>query len=198
MFSRRFACFLLGMWLAGGFLTAWLAFENSRTVDRLMSRADPAAMLRIKVLGTSETSVLLRYEAAEQNRRMFELWEIAQLALGSFLFFFLLFGTNEGKGSLVVALIMLAVVIAQRFYLTPELTSNGRVVDFTPDNVYSSFRARAVVLQGGYMGAEIGKWVLGILLTVILLARGRGQTRSKGVWNQFNVIDKADHSHIDR
>jgi hypothetical protein len=185
------------MWLAGGFLNAWLALENSHTVDRLLRQADPAVTLRIRMLGTADTALLLRYEAAEQTRRSSELWEIAQLALGAFVFFFLLFATSEGKGALALALLMLAGVLLQRFYLTPELTSTGRVVDFIPDNVYSSFRSRYVVLEGAYAGVEIGKWLMGGWLTAILILRGR-HGPSRNAWNQFDLVDKADHSHINR
>ena len=47
--------------------------------------------------------MLLRWEAGEQNRRMFEIWETAQLVMAMAVFFVLLFGSTEGKYSLALS-----------------------------------------------------------------------------------------------
>ena len=196
MHSRRFACFLLGMWLAGGLLVTWLVNENSHAVDRLLLQADPAATLRIKVLGSTETGLLLRYEAAELTRHEVELWETAQLGLAAFFFLFLLFGTSEGKFSLSLALVLLLGAAAQRFIISPEIVSLGKLTDFLPAAAGSGYRAKLLVMQGAYFGVEIGKWVVIVVLASILIGRGRG--RSNAARNQFNVVDKANHGHVDR
>lgn len=195
MHSRRFASFLLGMWLAGGLLITWLVNENSHAVDRLLLQADPAATLRIKVLGPTETGMLLRYEAAELTRHELELWEIAQLGLAAFFFLFLLFGTSEGKFSLALSLTLLLAVAVQRFIISPELVSLGKLTDFLPAAAGSGYRAKLLVMQGSYFGVEVGKWIMIMVLATILIGRGR---RLNATRNQFNVVDKADHGHVDR
>ncbi|MDR3702865.1 MAG: hypothetical protein P4L56_24680 [Candidatus Sulfopaludibacter sp.] len=198
MHSRRFACLLLGMWLAGGFLVTWLVNENSRAADRLLQESDPAATLRIKVLGPAETLMLLRYETAELTRTELNLWQGAQIVLGVFFLFFLLFGTSESKFSLTLAVVLIVCVAVQRFAIWPEVVSFGRLTDFLPATLGSGYRNRLLVMEGAFFAVEIGKWVVMAVLGVTLISRGRRSSRSGGAWNQFNIVDKADNRHIDR
>ncbi len=198
MHSRRFACLLLGMWLAGGLLITGLVNENSRTVDRLLLQADPAATLRIKVLGPSETTLLLRYEAAELTRHELALWETADIGMAAFFLFFLLFGTGEGKFALALALALLLAAVAQRFIVLPEMVSLGKVTDFLPVAAGQGYRARLLMVEGAYFGVALGQWVVIVILAAFLIGRGRGRRRSDSSWNKFNVVNKANDSHIDR
>ncbi|HEV3199834.1 MAG TPA: hypothetical protein VGZ73_18145 [Bryobacteraceae bacterium] len=198
MHSRRFACLLLGIWFAGGAFMQWISTENYRAVDRLLDQPNPAASLQLKALGPMAARQVLRYQVAEQNRFYFETWETLQLMLGSFFFFFLLFGTREDKFSLLLALLMLIAAAVQRFYLTPEVTSFGRVLDFLPADVYDPARRRLPIIQSANDGVELTKLGLGILLAVWLIL-GRGRRRSRGdVRQELDLIDKANYRHVDR
>jgi hypothetical protein len=186
------------MWLAGALLMTWLSHENTRGAERLLVQADPAATLRMKVLGFSETSKLMRYEAAELTRNEVEVWEDVQLILGAFFFLFLLFGTAEGKFPLAVGLVLLLCVIGQRFFVSPVIASYGRVTDFADAAASSGYRAKLLVMQGGYLAIEITKSVGMVVLASLLIARGRKRRSSNNSWNKFNVVDKTDNSHVDR
>src|SRR5579872_175115 len=107
MHSRRLACLLLGLWLGGGIFMEWMARENLLAVDRMIAQPAPAATLRIKLMGKEQAYLLLRYQANEENRYCYEVWEGMQVALSAVFFFFLLFGTTEGKVSLALALAMM-------------------------------------------------------------------------------------------
>src|SRR4051794_31136471 len=96
MHARRLACFLLGLWLAGGLFMAWVATQNFREVDRLLSRDNPAATLRLKPLG-NDARPILRYQASEMNRWLFQSWEKVQLGFGTLFFFVMLFGSRENR-----------------------------------------------------------------------------------------------------
>lgn len=196
MHSRRLACFLLGMWLAGGLFMAWVATENLAAVDHLLAEPSPAATLRIHQLGRDESRNLLRYEAAEQNRYYFEQWEIVQIVVGSAFFFFLLFGTTEGKVSLALALVLVAIVMVQRFLLTPELQAVGRLLDFTNPAAATGERAKFGVIHTAYVGLECGKWGLQLLLGAVLI--GRGRPRSRDTRQQIDLVNKTDYRHVDR
>ena len=200
MHSRRFACLLLGMWLAGGLLVTWLVSENARTVDRLLAEPDPAATLRIKLLGPTEAGMLLRYEAAELTRHELSRWQFAQIGFGAFFFSFLLFGTSEGKFSLTLSLVLVLCVAVQRFVIWPELVGLSRLTDFLPANAGGGYRTKLLVIQGAFIGVEIGKWVVMSVLAAMLISHGRGRSRGRsgGSWNKFNVVNKTDNSHIDR
>ena len=186
------------MWLAGGLVITWLVNENSRLVDRLLLQGDPAATLRIKVLGPSETTALLRYEAAELTRHELQLWDSAQIGFGAFFLFFLLFGTSEGKFALALSLVLFLCTLVQRFILWPEMVGLGKVTDFLPPSAGQGYRVRFMVMESAYFGVEIGKWVVIAALAAILIGRGRARRSSDRSWNKFNVIDKTDNSHIDR
>jgi hypothetical protein len=173
----------------------WVARENLRSVDRLLAQPDPAATLRIKMLGRGEARLLLRYQASEQNRYYFELWEIVQIVLGGLFFFFLLFGTTEGKVPLALALVLVVLVATQRFLLTPDLTATGRLLDFGNPAGMLGERARFRVTHAAYDAIELGKWALQLVLAAFLI--GRGRVRSGHSRQQFHMVDKADYRHID-
>lgn len=194
MHFRRLACLLLGAWLGCGAFMAVVAVQNFRTVDRLLITPSSGAAPGLKALGYQYSRQLLRWEASEQNRRYFETWEIAQVAIAAALFFLLLFGSTETKFSLSLSLLMLVIVLLQRILLTPMLTSLGRLIDFIPQAVRSTDRIRFGVLHSAYLFLDGAKAVLGIVLAAKLLTRSR---RRQPVGN-VNVIDKSDHRHVNR
>ena len=196
MHFRRLICFFLGAWIAGSVFMAAVATQNFHTVDRLLYQPAPAAGQEIKAMGPEMARAFLRYLAAEQNRWLFERWEGVQIGLGFLTFFLLLFGSTETKFSLALALLMLLIVGAERFFLTPMITSFGRVIDFVPEAVHAPERTRFWVLHSAYSGLEIAKCLLGLVLTVKLLLRSRRRS-THGV-GDVDVIDKTYHRHINR
>jgi hypothetical protein len=197
MHTRRLACFILGLWLGGGLLVAWAASDSFRSVDRLLASPSPEATLRLRSLGPSAARTLFRYQVAEQNRTLFHDWEVAQIIGGSLFFFYLLFATKERKFPLIAVLAMVGVVLVQRFAVTPELVSFGRNIDFVPADIPSEFRDRFWILHSGYAGLEALKWGVALVLTgrnVFSSRRGR----SENALDEFDLIDKPNHRHIDR
>jgi hypothetical protein len=186
------------MWLAGGFFAAWMATENFRSADRLLSANDPAAMVRLRVLGPGEGRALVRHQVAEQNRDLFETWEFAQLFLGISFFLFLLLGTAEGKFCLGLSALMVLLVLPQRCWLTPTMDFLGRAMDFAPNGGSPADHVRFLVLHGSYITLELLKWAAGILLAAILISRKNRRSRSGNSRQQINLVNKPDHGHIDR
>ena len=196
MHSRRLACLLLGMWLAGGLFMAWLGRQNLRSVDRLLDQNNPSAFLPFKPALLPAARTLLRYQAAEQNRFYFESWEVAQVLLGAFFFFFLLFGTREDKFSLFMVLFMLGVTLFQRFWMTPQASSIGRVADFLAAN--SLERVKLQVLQTGYSVLELVKLGVGLALGLRLVLCRRRSRSEQDIRKELDLIDKANYRHINR
>jgi len=194
MHSRRMACFFLGIWVGAAILMTGVAVENDRSVDRVLSRPSPSALVSLKALGPGGAQMLLRYEAAEQNRWFLRAWGIVQLIGGSLFFLFLLLGTREGKFSLAAVLVMLALVLVQLFLLTPALVSLGRLVDFLPANQPSGDRSRLWVLDGGYALMEALKLAVALLLGASLMRH----RRSGDAREELDMIDKPNHRHVNR
>lgn len=195
MHSRRFACLLLGFWLAAGVSMAWLVLDRPASVERALRRPNPAVRLAIREIGPERARQLLEYQAAEQVRTGMEIWHTAGVLLGVFLFLFLLFATGEDKISLLLALLMLATAVAQRVLVTPELVSLGRSLDFV-----SSPPAAELSHQGAlgvvYASTELGNLALGALLAVRLILRRRHRSADARI--ELDGVDKRDHRHIDR
>src|ERR1700689_5791133 len=75
MHTRRLAAFLLGIWLGCSVLIGSIAIENLRLPGTIVADSlDPAAQIAKKI-GPEDTRLLLRHQAAEQNRVYFYYWE---------------------------------------------------------------------------------------------------------------------------
>src|ERR1700722_6596815 len=97
MHARRFACMLLGFWLAGSIVMTFIAADSGNSAGRLLLDHGSAASLRIKAMGQEEARIMMAYPVRQQVRWWLEGWENLEVALGALFFLFLLFGTGEGK-----------------------------------------------------------------------------------------------------
>ncbi len=196
MHARRLACFILGMWLAAGLAVAWLERTDFRTIQEVLAQPDPAVAERVKALGAHETYLLMGRVEWEQRQRTTERWESVQLILGAGFFFFLLFGTREGKLPLAMALLLVAMVALERFLLTPEVLSLARIAGLAPSRASSAEEVRRMVLSSTHGGFEIAKWIVQVALAAVMVVPRRRRSGDAG--DQFYVVDKADHGHVNR
>ena len=192
MHYRRIVSFLLGVWLGGGLLMAWYGARSFGTMEALMTQSNPAFVVQTKPLGPAATRLVLRLAVAEQNRYLFRNWEIMQIGMAVLLFCYLLFGTTEGKYSLAVMLALLALTLFQRLAISPELGIAGRSMEYIPGDLAAQERARFWVLHNAYLAVEALKLGLGVILGAIVMSR----KPSGDPLNQFNMIDKANHRHV--
>jgi hypothetical protein len=176
---------------------AWVATQNFHEVDRLLSREDPAATFRLKPLGNDARSIL-RYQASEMNRWLFQSWENVQVVFGTAFFFVMLFGSRENKFVLGGVLIMLLLVVAQRFLITPELIALGRTIDFVPPEAVSPDRQKFWVVHTAYSGVEVLKWVLALMLTGQMVFSRKRSGRSRDSRRELNSIDKPNYGRVNR
>ena len=154
----NFACWLLGGWIAGSLFMILVATQNFRSVDRLLA-APAGAAPQIERMGRAEARTFLRYQVSEQNRWYFETWEKIQLALGLAL---LALTSRQGRLSVALAAVMFALLLAQRFWITPEIVRIGRLIDFAPQ---APERPTFWMFHGVYSAVELSKLALGIFLS---------------------------------
>ncbi len=166
-----------------------VATENFRSVDRLLAAPAGAAAAQVEKMGHAAARAFLRYQVSEQNRWYFETWEKIQLGLGVTLLAALV---RQGKTLLILAAILFALVVIERFYMTPEIVRLGRTIDFLPAAASSPERTLFWRFHGAYSGVELLKLALGFFLSGRLIL---GRERVAG---KIDVVDKADHSHINR
>jgi hypothetical protein len=161
-----FTCWLLGAWIAGSLFMIMVATQNFRSVDRLLA-APAGATAQIEKMGREEARTFLRYQVSEQNRWYFETWEKIQLALGLAL---LAVTSRQDRTSVALAAAMFALLLAQRFWITPEIVRIGRLIDFTPQELE---RQTFWMFHNAYSGVELAKLALGFALSSRLLLRSK-------------------------
>ena len=113
--------------------------------------------------------------------------------MAALFFGYLLFGTMEGKFSLSVMLAMLVLTLIQRFLISPELGITGqRPGVHSGATLAGPEHAKFWLLHNAYLAVEALKFGLGLVLGIIVMSR----RRSVDPLNQFNMIDKANHRHV--
>lgn len=175
----------------------WVTAQSASSVERHFEE-DASVIVLLKTIGPTAGRALLRHQAMEENRDLVEMWEYAQIFWGVFFFAFLLLGTREGKFPLALALLMLLLVILQRFLLTPELNALGRPLDFAAKGGAAKDQGRYVLVQSISIGLELLKWAAGILLAGMLIFQKPRRRRSGYARQEVDFVDKANHGHIDR
>src|SRR6266581_2715060 len=158
---QHLCCTLLGAWIAGSLFMIMVATQNFRSVDRLLA-APGRAGAQVETMGPVAARAFLRYQVSEQNRWYFETWEKIQLALGVAL---LAAAFRHGRMFPILAALMFALLLAERFYLTPEIIRLGRLIDFVPPAAPSPERATFWRFHGVYSAVELLKLALGFLLS---------------------------------
>ena len=148
----------------GSLLLGVIGIENYHfPADLLAAPIDPAAKL-IHDMGYPQAQLLLQHFAAEQNRAYFYLWEEVEIPLAISLGLCLFLSTQRRMFPLILCAIMLSVVLFQFFAITPELAYRGRGTDFPPMSEAYCSQALIWALTQVYIGTEIFKQVIGLLL----------------------------------
>lgn len=164
---------LLGIWLAGSIMMTLIAADSANAASRILRSHSSAAGIRIKAMGEDEARIMLAYPVRQQARWWLEEWANVELVLGAGFFFFLLFGTREGKLVLFFTLGIYGLVLFQRYFALPQLLYAGSLMDFVPANALSPERNQVAAVQNWFAGLEIFKVLLQLVLGVYLIARSR-------------------------
>jgi hypothetical protein len=172
---RRLAALVLGGWLGAGVFADVAVTQNFQTVDRFLAQpGSVATSVELAKIGRDRERVILRRNAGEENNVIFENWERVELLTGGALFALLLFGARPNKVMLGGVLLMLVVVAAQHFYLSPTVTELGRQLADLPAN--DPLNTKFWTFHGIYSGAEILKLLVGFALAVRLSIGRRPDT----------------------
>ena len=164
--KQCWAMFVMGAWLCGTLMTSIVATENFYTVDRLLTGSNnPTFSSEVDRLGRPQARELLRYLSSELNRLYFQLWNATQLALGVVVLW--LIGRNPAAAMARLGVMgMLGVVVLMMLWLTPEITSLGRSLDFVPRNPRPPALSRFWILHAGYTLLTACNLVAGVIVTV--------------------------------
>lgn len=149
------------------------AIGNFQAVGRFLADPGVQSAELIHDLGHEKARILLRRAAGESNAWLFEQWEWMQLALGLALLLILVFGNRPPKILIGICLLMMAIVLAQRFVMTPMITTMGRVLDFLPADPNLPEKKKFWAFHGAYSTAELLKLGLAVVVAISLVVRRR-------------------------
>jgi hypothetical protein len=169
MHTRRLASFLLGAWLLGCLFAAFIATQNFQNVDRILNNPPGPVAKDIEDLGSDITRLLLKFQASEMNRFLYDTWGVAQIGLGAAFLCAVLFTAHRSKYLVIVSAAMLLITIIQNTYITASLVALGRAFDFLPAAAASKERESFQGFQMMYTTVEVLKVLLGLSLAGRLL-----------------------------
>jgi len=196
MHTRRLITFLLGFWFSVVLTIASVATIAFRVAGNT-SKTPPAEPARaLNVIGDEMTGLLFRYVAAEINRYLFETSGLVELAL-VFVIACLLFFQNYSRTATILAGVLLLMTCASQFLLTPQVVSQGRLLDFRPVEMMLPERARFAQIHMFFGIMTVLRLICGAAIATILLKRsGTRYGRRRG--DQVDAIDNAEDRHINR
>lgn len=167
--KARWALVVMGAWIAGSICSAVVATENFYTIDRLLASSPNAAFARVvHQLGQPQARELLRYLSSELNRLYFQMWNVAQIALGGIALWLIAWSAGEGaprnrRAEGLVGL-MIATVALMQLWLTPAIVSLGRELDFVPRTPEPPGMQRFWILHAAYTSLEMLKLAAGFVV----------------------------------
>jgi hypothetical protein len=160
--KTRWALVVMGAWTMGSICMSIVATENFYTIDRLLEASTKAEFYAIvQKLGHGPTRDLLRYLSSELNRLYFQMWNVAQVALG-LLAWWLVGRAPRIRWGIVT---MLGIVVLMLAYPTPQIVSLGRSLDFVPRDPAPPGMQRFWILHAAYTSLEMLKLVVGLVVT---------------------------------
>ena len=127
----------------------------------------------VQTLGQSAARDFLRYLSSELNRLYFQMWNVAQVALGLMILWLTAGSPNEDAAYARLTrwsvIAMLASVVLMLGYLTPAIVSLGRELDFVPRDPEPAGMSRFWVLHAAYTSLEMLKLAAGVVVTVRIM-----------------------------
>ena len=173
--KARWALFVLGAWTMGSICMSVVATENFYTIDRLLESSTRAPFYAaVQQLGHTPARDLLRYLSSELNRLYFQGWNVIQLALGAVALRLAGRESRVRRGLLV----MIAIVVLMVAYLTPQIVTLGRSLDFVPRDPAPAGMQKFWILHAAYTSLEMLKLVVGFVVAWWIAESGTVERRT--------------------
>ena len=124
--------FLIGAWLLGSLLMAFVSSQSAANVERFFSNPPPQIAKELDDVGPEVMRQILRYQAAQHIRRISETWEVIQLGLGAALLATSFLTSHRSRIVVICSFVMMMMVAVMYLYLTPVMNALARSFDFLP------------------------------------------------------------------
>jgi hypothetical protein len=198
MHTRRLTTLLLGLWLGASLFMDWMAASAFSTVDASYQSAKERQPALVADIGDQPFRDVLKYQTAELNRHYFYIWGFIQSAFGVALVVVILFATSGRKTALALAVAMAAMAIGNQFGVLPSMMEKDRALDFAPPKEMERERAVFAGSHNTFLGLEAVKMLAGFALAGVLLYRSPQESRRRRRVSEFDPIDNANDSRVNR
>jgi len=153
----------------GCLLMIFISYQNMVNVDRIMGNPPGPVAKDIEDLGSDITRMLLRYQASEMNRFIFNTWGVGQIGIGLAFLSAVTFTAHRSKFLLIGGAVAVLLAGIQVMYTMHSMMAIGRAFDFLPINaalkereLYQGYSTLNTVL-------EVLKILIGFSLAIRLL-----------------------------
>ncbi len=166
--KREAAALCLGVWLMGTVCVSVVAMQDFYTIDRLLADPGNASFAgMVEQIGHDESRNFLRYLASELNRLFFQLWNLTQFGIGGVALWLVLGIPHASKVKWPV-IGMLVTVALLTVWITPQILSVGRSLDFVPRDPEPPSMGTFRLLHAAYTTLEMLKFAVGVLVVIWL------------------------------
>jgi hypothetical protein len=169
---------VLGGWIVGTVLIAFVATQNFRTVDRLLSAPTPKFLHALAPIGHDEARVVLRYLVSELNRLYFSAWGLTQLAFGAALVAAAI-GLRPLDRTMIAAAVTISAIGIVSLLLSQSIVSLGRSLDFVPRAMVPQELARFRMLHTIYTVLDLLKLALCVWLLIRATRQAHATTMTR-------------------
>jgi len=166
---RRAASWILGFWFGTSLFMIVVAMQNFRMADTLIANPSAGMRERFGQIGEPEVRLLLRHQASELNQLYFPAFEVAGIALAVAFAALAFTGLRAIRMMKPVAVMLLILIAAEHFILTPEIGRLGRLADFQVLESGTPEHHRFWTYHAAYSTVEVVKIALLALVSLRLL-----------------------------
>lgn len=190
MLPRRFATFLLGIWLGCCLLVDFISMQTGRISERFLSSPGDEAHRLMGKADPASTAALLNYISHEETRSLAGQWEVAQLVLAISIGILTVFSDQKRPIPILMCVAMFMLAAGQAFVITPRLIDSGQQLDLGGGGAVAALTNQFSMLAGMHAAFEGIKLLLGGALasyyfmmesTIKRSRRSSGRTRSEEI-----------------
>lgn len=195
MHVRRAIAFLLGCWFATVTVVAINAGISFAVAEVAVSTPPSELARPLSTMTEFEARQFPRYIASEINRGMFERFGLIELGLAIAIALTLLMH-GYSRPATILSGVLLILVCASTFLLTPQLVAHGRVLDFRAPGMFLEERQHFANIHTAYGILTLLRLACGAGITWIMLKRSRSAYKRRST-DEIYAVDNTDDSKID-
>jgi len=190
--------FVLGLWLAGMAMVAYVTSLSLRTVGSVMVVPPHEASKWIDVLGKEKVRTLLMHGGSELNRSLFEFWGNTDLVICIFLLVAVVMN-KSGKVLIILTAVLLLLGSASAYLLSPQMVAVGRQLDFRVVFPVPPEIVQFAALERMYYGLAVARTlIVATMVTLLLYRSGRSPRVRRSRLDEVDAVNHADNRSINR